>query len=200
MDTRDSIITAAAALVLERGAASVTLDEVCRAASVTRVQLGAYFPDETALFREVLTREPGALAGAPVHQAMRGLGSLADLQEWAWLFVERHQRNDRRGCCLLTGLAGRLAAAGDDARADVGAEFGRWVTMLSESLRRMRDNGELRSQADPDELASGMVCMLQGGILLSQARDDIGPLRSAVNVMLSRARSLAPCADSPAQA
>lgn len=200
MDTRDSIITAAAGLVLERGAASVTLDEVCRAASVTRVQLGAYFPDETALFREVLTREPGALAGAPVHQAMRGLGSLADLQEWAWLFVERHRRNDRRGCCLLTGLAGRLAAAGDDARADVGAEFGRWVTMLSESLRRMRDNGELRSEADPDELASGVVCTLQGGILLSQARDDIGPLRSAVNVMLSRARSLAPCADSPAQA
>jgi hypothetical protein len=78
---------------------------------------------------------------------MRGLGSLADLQEWAWLFVERHQRNDRRGCCLLTGLAGRLAAAGNDARADVGAEFGRWVTMLSESLRRMRDNGELRSGA-----------------------------------------------------
>jgi hypothetical protein len=74
MDTRDSIITAAAGLVLERGAASVTLDEVCRAASVTRVQLGAYFPDETALFREVLTREPGALAGAPGAPGHAGPG------------------------------------------------------------------------------------------------------------------------------
>jgi TetR/AcrR family transcriptional regulator, transcriptional repressor for nem operon len=200
MDTRDSIVTAASGLVLERGAAGVTLDEVCRIASVTRVQLGAYFPDETALFREVLAQDPGVLGRAPVHQAMRVLGSLADLQEWAWLFVDQHQRNGLRGCCLLTALAGRLAAAGGDASADVGAEFGRWVTMLSESLRRMRDNGELRPETDPDELASGMVSMLQGGILLSQARNDIGPLRSAVNVMLSRARSLAPCADSPAQA
>jgi hypothetical protein len=59
--------------------------------------------------------------------------------------------------------------------------------MLSESLRRMRDNGGLRREIDPDDLASGMVSLLQGGILLSQARNDIGPLRSAVNVMPSRA-------------
>jgi hypothetical protein len=55
----------------------------------------------------------------------------------------------------------------------------------------MRDRRELRPEANPDDLASAMLATLQGGIVLAQARRDVGPLRSAVAAMLRHVRSFA---------
>lgn len=198
INVRDNIIAAAAKLVLERGAARVTLEDVCRGAGVTRTQLTGYFPGETALFRGVLSRGPGVLPECAMHQELRRLDSLDALHAWVGLFLAQQQRTDLCGSCLPTALAWRLAAAGGDARADVGAGFGQWMAMLSACLHRMRDRGELRTDADPDELASGMVAVLQGGILLAKVMNDVSPLRSAATMMLACARSFASPANNAA--
>src|SRR6266513_2239265 len=48
------------------------------------------------------------------------------------------------------------------------------------SLDRMRQGGELRADADPAVLATGLLASIEGGMVLSQARQDMTSLRVAV--------------------
>ncbi|GIF25525.1 hypothetical protein BJ973_003802 [Actinoplanes tereljensis] len=56
----------------------------------------------------------------------------------------------------------------------------------------MRDRGELRADADLDELSLALLTALQGGTLLSQTWRDTRPLRAALNAALAYVWSFAP--------
>jgi hypothetical protein len=49
----------------------------------------------------------------------------------------------------------------------------------------MQDRGELPSEADPDERASGLLAAYQGGLVLAQASGDTAPLRHALDLALA---------------
>jgi hypothetical protein len=52
----------------------------------------------------------------------------------------------------------------------------------------MRQRGELRADAEPAVLATGLLASLEGGMVLSQVRRDIASLRVAVQTGLARVR------------
>ncbi|HET6480514.1 MAG TPA: hypothetical protein VFG35_10815 [Actinoplanes sp.] len=56
----------------------------------------------------------------------------------------------------------------------------------------MRRRGELRPDADLDELALALLTALQGGTILSQTLRDTRPLRASMNAALAYIRSFAP--------
>jgi hypothetical protein len=55
----------------------------------------------------------------------------------------------------------------------------------------MRDRGDLRPEANPDELAISLLAALQGGMLLTQTTRDIKPLEGAIKGVLAHVRSFA---------
>jgi TetR/AcrR family transcriptional repressor of nem operon len=55
----------------------------------------------------------------------------------------------------------------------------------------MRDRGDPRSDADPDQLTYALMAALQGGMLLAQTARDLAPLRAALNSVLQYVRSYA---------
>lgn len=83
------------------------------------------------------------------------------------------------------------SAAGARPPIDSGVAFSSCLALLSDGLAAMRERGELRPEADPDELASALLAALQGGILLSRVKRDIAPLQAALGFMLNRVRSFA---------
>jgi hypothetical protein len=62
----------------------------------------------------------------------------------------------------------------------------------------MRDRCELRPDADPAELASGLLAFLQGGMLLTQITRDIRHLEGAPRSAITLIRSYAASPDAPA--
>jgi TetR/AcrR family transcriptional repressor of nem operon len=62
----------------------------------------------------------------------------------------------------------------------------------------MRDRCELRPDADPAELASGLMAFLQGGMLLTQITRDIRHLEGALRSAITLIRSSAASPDAPA--
>ncbi|MFD0520274.1 TetR family transcriptional regulator C-terminal domain-containing protein [Paractinoplanes durhamensis] len=95
------------------------------------------------------------------------------------------------GECSLGSLAGELGAADEDSRQDLSNGFLRWQGLLEQSLRAMRDRGDLRPDADLGELSLALLTALQGGTLLTQTMRDIRPLRAALNAALSYIHSFA---------
>ena len=54
----------------------------------------------------------------------------------------------------------------------------------------MRERGELRADASPALLATGLLASIEGGMVLSQARKDMASLRAAVEAGLGQVRSV----------
>lgn len=186
---RDRIVTAAAHLTFERGVRRATVDDIRAAAGVSGSQMSRHFRDKQSLISAVITRQADAVMNLHRIPALHSLDSFDALRLWADMFVEMLRQRDCRGGCAFGTLAAELA--GTDARDELADVFDRWTDLLRAGLRAMRDRGDLRLDADPDELALGLLSALQGGRLLAQIRRDVGPVEAALNTMLARIRSFA---------
>ena len=55
----------------------------------------------------------------------------------------------------------------------------------------MQTDGQIRSDAAPDELATGLIAALQGGYILAQASRNVDHMATAVEMALARIRFFA---------
>ncbi|MEV6637548.1 TetR/AcrR family transcriptional regulator [Actinoplanes sp. NPDC051470] len=186
--TRERILEAATDLIAQRGVTGTSTEDVRKAAGVSGSQLYHYFVSKQALIRAVITRQAEAplIPGRPI---MGALDSFDALRAWADAAVENQEHNSGRGECTLTSLAGELNPADDQTREDLCNAFQRWQSMLHDGLRAMRDRGELRPEANLDELAMALLTALQGGSLLSQTLRSAEPMRASMKAALAYVRS-----------
>jgi TetR/AcrR family transcriptional repressor of nem operon len=77
--------------------------------------------------------------------------------------VERQRASGTEGGCVLGSLLAQFSARDEVARTVIAEGFDAWIGGLADGLRRMQAAGEIGPQADPEELASGLMVALQGG-------------------------------------
>ncbi len=184
----DRIVDAATQLIAEHGVAGLSTEQVRAAAGVSGSQLYHYFDSKQALIRAVITRQADAVGGVP---DLGPLDSLAALQAWADAAVARQQENDGRGDCTLGSLAGELSASDEASRADLSSGFLRWHGILRDGIGAMRERGDLRPDADPDDLAYALLAALQGGAILGQTLRDTTATSAGMRAALAYVRSFA---------
>lgn len=182
--TRDRIVAAAAELMFERGVAGTSTDDVRAAAGVSTSQIYHYFKDKKDLVRAVIAHQTEAILDSQQPLLSR-LDSFEALQQWRDFLVDLQRQRHYQGGCPLGSLGSELAESDDEARADVAAGFARWEQPIREGLHAMRDRGELRRDADPDQLGLAVLTALQGGLLLTQVRRDTVALEAALDAMLA---------------
>ena len=177
----------AAELFAERGIAATTVDEVLAAAGAGKGQFYHYFRSRD----ELATAAVGfrcAQVVAGLTQALGGVSSLAGLEEALAGFIAGFEQAGLPGCPIGT-LAAEVAGRNEDARLQAAAGFDAWERLLADALERMRQRGELRADASPAVLATGLLASIEGGMVLSQARKDMASLRIAVEAGLSQVRA-----------
>jgi TetR/AcrR family transcriptional regulator, transcriptional repressor for nem operon len=187
-DTRERIVRAVADMVVERGPAATSVDDVQRATNASKSQLYHYFGDKHGLVGAVVDhfcqvtadREEGALAA--VHD-------WPGLEAWAGELVGRAEAIGGRIGCPLGTLAAGLAETDEPARERLAAGFARWEAALRGAFERMRGTGALAADADVDALATGTLAAIQGGLLLTKATRNPDRLRVALDEALARARA-----------
>ncbi|WP_211768693.1 TetR family transcriptional regulator C-terminal domain-containing protein [Kutzneria sp. CA-103260] len=122
------------------------------------------------------------------EQVLNNLHSLRDLAHWRDEVVRLEQRRDD-GICPLGDLAELLADGDEAGRSAVRACFTAWESLLAVGIIRVRDNGELAADADPDRLAAGLMAALQGGLLLARTTRDVRRLEVALDIALGYVRA-----------
>jgi TetR/AcrR family transcriptional repressor of nem operon len=181
--TKARIVAAAASLVHERGVAGTSLDAVMSASATSRSQLYHYFIDKDALVSEVIKTQLGRVIAAQ-EPRLREVSSWDGLQRWCDHLVTMTRVTQGVGGCPLGSLVSELADRSDSARLELARSFAEWQSYLSNGFAAMRDNGELATEADVDELALTMMSALQGGLLLAQTARSARPLELALNMAL----------------
>lgn len=176
--TRERIVECAASLVFQRGVAGTNLDDVRRAARVSKGQLYHYFADKGDLVYAVIDHT--------IEQVLAAQPALVDLSSWTaidgWFdqLVGLQIARQGVGGCPIGRLAGALAEADEHARAALADGFDRWQAPLHNGLETMRAAGDLRADADTTVLATATLAAIQGGLVLTQTRRDPQQLRIAL--------------------
>ena len=189
--TRARIVRIAAELIFAHGVAGTSIDDVRRAAGVSGSQMTHYFTDKRSLVRAVVEWQADNVVELHQLPVLGELDSFAALDLWVELNIARQKRMNCAGGCVLGSLAGELVEQDAGTRAELARGFERWEALFRHGLRRMRQRGELRPEANPDELALGLLAALQGGLLLTQTRRDVRPLEAALKNMVAHVRSFA---------
>jgi AcrR family transcriptional regulator len=184
------IVQAAAELVAEKGAAAVTLDDIGASAHASRSQLYHYFSDRDDLIRAVIDTTTDAVLGAQ-DDLLDHVDTWAGIDRWFSALVELQHQREARGGCPIGSLVGQLAERDPLAREALADGFERWETRLREGLERMKARGRLSANAQPAQLATATMALLQGGLLLTQVRRDPAQLRTALSAARVLLRSAA---------
>ena len=189
--TRERIVAAATELIAQQGVAGTSTEQVRDAAGVSGSQLYHYFDSKQALIRAVITRQADAVGDDRGLPRLGALDSFDALQAWADAAIERQGENDGRGECSLGTLAAELSVSDEDSRAELSTGFLRWKDLLRDGLHRMQERGELRADADLDQLAYALLAALQGGTLMSQTLRSTDPFKASMAAALGYVRSFA---------
>jgi TetR/AcrR family transcriptional regulator, transcriptional repressor for nem operon len=187
--TRERIVAAAAELIYARGVAAVSMRDVRATANVSGSQLSHYFGDKQSLIRAVIAHQADAVIQKHQMPELGQLDSFEQLDRWAQLNIESLEAHECQGGCSYGSLAGELVECDSSLRGDLAAGFERWEALFRHGLTLMRDRGELRRDADPDQLTYAIMAALQGGMLLSQTARDSAPLRAGLTSVLHYVRS-----------
>jgi AcrR family transcriptional regulator len=188
--TRERILRAATDLIARNGVNGTGIEDVRTAAGVSGSQVSHYFENKQALIRAVIARQADAVP-VPDAPIMGTLDSFEALRAWADAAIERQGENDCRGDCTLGSLAAELSATDEVSRGDLSQGFLRWEQLLHSGLAAMQDRGELRADADLEELSYTLLTALQGGALMTQTMRTTRPLQAAMNAALAYVRSFA---------
>lgn len=181
--TRDRILESAAELIYRQGVQGTSNEALRRAAGVSGSQLSHYFPDKESLVRAALAWRAESMMGLRDDPPRGPLDSMAALRAWADTYVARPEVV--AGGCSFGSLAAEVLKSDLDVRDAVAEGFARWRAQFRDGFTTMRDRGQLRPDADPDQLATSLMAAFQGGLLLTQAARDVQPLREALDAALT---------------
>ncbi|MGH3671547.1 MAG: TetR/AcrR family transcriptional regulator [Pseudonocardiaceae bacterium] len=187
--TRARIVEAAAVLIYSHGVQGTNNEAVRRAAGVSGSQLSHYFPDKESLVRTVIAWRADSVIRLHRIPQLGRLDTFDALRMWADSYIEREEVC--RGGCSFGSLASEIMKTDFDVRGDLAAGFDRWEDLFRQGLGALRQRGDLRRDADPDHLTHVLMAAFQGGMLLTQAAQDVGPLRDALNGALAYVASFA---------
>jgi TetR/AcrR family transcriptional repressor of nem operon len=188
--TKEHIVGTAATLMGQLGVAGTSADDVRKAAGVSGSQLAHYFGSKQALVRAVIHHqsESELVVG---HPMLEPLDSIDALRAWADAAVENLDHDSGYGACTLAMLAGSASPGDEQTRDELCGSFTRIQSLLYNGLAAMRDRGDLRPEADLDELSMALLTALQGGNLLGRTMQKTSPMRAAMNAALRYVESFA---------
>jgi AcrR family transcriptional regulator len=188
--TRQRILDAAADLVFERGAVTLSLDEVLAVTGTSKSQLYHYFADKSDLIRAVVARQGERVLGLqrPVLGEVDGWETL---ERWKDSVVNIVAGLGCRGGCPVGSLADELAELDEEARTEAASIFERWQGLLVGALRSMVVAGQLRPDSDLDRLALATLASLEGGLLLAKTTRTTVPVEVALDAAIAHIRTYA---------
>ena len=188
--TRQRIIDAAADLMRLKGVGNTTLDDVMVASQTSKSQMYQHFSDKGDLTRAVVKRW-GERRLEQQEGDLKRLDSIRGLERWRDALVQRNTVVGGAHGCILGSLAIEVADHDEEARKALRADFQIWERLLVDGLERMRAKGILTSDADPDDLATGIMAALQGGYLLAQTAHDSDPMAVALDMAIEHVKTFA---------
>jgi TetR/AcrR family transcriptional regulator, transcriptional repressor for nem operon len=177
--TRDRLINSARYLFWERGFAGTSMAELLARAEVNSGSFYHFFDSKEALLREVLEGYLRLLRPMVVDPAFAAVEEpLGRIFAILAGYRERILATDCSYGCPLGRLALEIDPENAPAHALIAQNFQSWIGCVRECLTAMA--GSLPSGTDFDALATYVLAVMEGGVMLSRSSRSIEPFDRSV--------------------
>lgn len=177
--TRDRLVDAARFLFWERGFAGTSMAELLAHAEVNSGSFYHFFDSKEALLREVLEQYLQLLRPMVVEPAFASveepLGRIFAILEG---YRARILATDCKYGCPLGRLALEIDPENAPAHDLIARNFQGWIGAIHECLDAMRPM--LPEQTDLDALATYVLVVMEGGVMLSRSYRAVDPFDRAI--------------------
>ena len=170
-----------------QGVEATSVDDVIEASGTGKSQVYHYFSDKTELVEAVVRAQIERVLGeqAPFLDDLR---TMRGFERWRDAIVAGVRGWRGAHGCPMGSLASEIAGRSETARENLQRGFSVWQHWFRLGLERMQDSGELRPDADAEELAVGLMAAVQGGYLLVKTTRDERSMAIALDMALDSIR------------
>ncbi len=167
--TKEKLLDAAQKLVLAGGFVGTSVDDICRAAKLTKGSFFHYFKSKDELGTELLERycassKEAFLSGCCQKEA----DPLKRIYGFLDFMIEMGKKNAGKGC-LLGSMAQELSDTHPAVRSICSRGFEEMARILKQDLKEAKARYAPKSAAiDPQSLADHFVVVLEGAMLVSK--------------------------------
>ncbi|HET6206306.1 MAG TPA: TetR/AcrR family transcriptional regulator [Terracidiphilus sp.] len=189
ISTRDRLINSAQFLFWERGFAGTSMSELLAHAEVNSGSFYHFFDSKEALLRAVLDGYLQLLRPMIVAPAFASVEEpLGRIFAILAGYRERIVGTDCRYGCPLGRLALEIDPENAPAHALLAENFKGWIGAIRECLEAMGD--ALPRETDLDSLATYVLVVMEGGVMLSRSYRSVEPFDRAVGQLREHFRLL----------
>lgn len=177
--TRERLIESALFLFWERGFAGTSMADLLAHSNVNSGSFYHFFESKEALLRAVLETYLGALRPMVVDPAFAQ--STEPVARIFAIFAGYRERILQTGCqygCPLGRLALEIDPENRPAHALIADNFRGWIAAVRECIEEIRDR--LPAGTDPDSLATYVLAVMEGGVMLSRSYRSVEPFDRTV--------------------
>ena len=177
--TRTNLLDAAMALMLQKGFTATSVDEICKAAGVTKGSFFYYFTNKDALGQAVLghfQQKMGDMLEQGPHLTMADpLQRLYAYCDYLALMLAHPQVPKS---CLLGNFAQELAPTNPEIAAICQAGFALWTGAIQADLEAARTQYPPPIDFDSHTMAEHFIAIFEGALILAKAQQDIAVVRT----------------------
>jgi TetR/AcrR family transcriptional regulator, transcriptional repressor for nem operon len=171
--TRERLLQAASREVYRHGFQSAGIDAILAATNVTKGALYHHFENKEALGHAIIEE---IIAKLPRDRWLLPLQRSQDKDPIdALIGIVRAipaRPEDVRNGCPLVNLAQEMSQLDEQFRKRLERIFHAWQEGIALALRRGQDQGTVRRDLDPEEIASFLVAMVEGYEVLAKNAQD----------------------------
>ena len=173
--TKEKLLDAAQRLMLAKGFAATTVDEICEAAGLTKGSFFHYFTSKeelgkAALDRFVSTRSQ-ALQQAPF---LKKSDPLQRVYGYVDFVIEMSKNPEARNGCLLGHFAQELSDTHPEIRSRCARHFAEWAEGLTRDLDDAKRRYAPKAAVDTRSVAEHFIAIVEGSLILAKAKRDVG--------------------------
>lgn len=189
LPTRDRLIHSARYLFWERGFAGTSMADLLAHADVNSGSFYHFFESKEALLRAVLDGYLHALRPMVVNPAFAQTNDPLE-RIFAILagYRERILQTDCQYGCPLGRLALEIDPENRPAHKLIAENFQGWIGAVGECLAEMK--ARLPKNTDPEALATYVLAVMEGGVMLSRSYGSVEPFDRAVKQLREHFRLL----------
>ena len=171
--TKERLLDAAQELMLAKGFAATTVDEICEKAKLTKGSFFHYFESKDELGKELLERF--CEEGARRNEALFGQESdpLKRVYHYIDAMVKHAQETATGKGCLLGTFCQELSDVSPKIREVCAKAFAAWAKRFGEELAEAKAKYAAMASFDPQSLAEHFIAIQEGSLILGKAKKDM---------------------------
>ncbi|HEX3572478.1 MAG TPA: TetR/AcrR family transcriptional regulator [Acidobacteriaceae bacterium] len=181
LPTRERLIESARFLFWDRGYAGTSMADLLAHSRVNSGSFYHFFESKEALLREVLNGYLGALRPMVVDPAFATTDDpIARIFAILAGYRERILATDSRYGCPLGRLALEIDPENRPAHQLIAGNFSGWIAAVRECLAAAQSAGRIPADTDLDALATYVLAVMEGGVMLSRSYGSVAPFDRTV--------------------